>query len=275
MFNINDIVGRDVLLENGAIGKVKEISESLNSNNIIVTIEINLEKKKFDIFSFKNGLVELVNKTLQADLLDWIRNNDDLIEVDGSNAEIVRSMGGGNIEPRPLIIERRNNNKPAIFLVCQKENYNDESRDGYIWAPNDSVSSHMELEVVRKGDIVFHHFGHQLKAISTVLGFCEQKVPPSGNHPDEIRRGIKGRYVRLQYILIQPPVNTRGLKHLKQQYGTDGTPAKRYRPFDINGNNQQGGYLYELPEELALAFIDEALKVNPREPNLLSIRNKI
>lgn len=275
MFNLNDIIGRDVVLENGAIGKIKGISETSEPRTIIVTIDLCVKKEKVDIFSFAMGLVELIDKKLQDDLYDWIIRQTDLAEIDAPNSEITRRLGNDKLEPRPLIDKRRNANKPAIFLVCQSVNFNDESRDGYIWAPNDSEPSHIELEFVKEGDIIFHHFENQLKAISLALGYCEQAVPPSGDHPDEIRRGIKGKIVSLEYHFMAPAVDTRGLKSLKQKYGTDGTPARRYRPFNVDGNNQQGGYLYELPDELALAFVDEALKVNPGDAFLTKIKNKI
>ena len=114
----------------------------------------------------------------------------------------------------PYIDERRSNEKHAIFLVCQNNNFQIESNNGFIWAPThidkgeSEVASHAEMDLVKTGDIIFHHFANHIYAISVARTDCISKAAVAG-HPDA---GKIGRYVELSYHILKNPADTSGLK---------------------------------------------------------------
>lgn len=172
----------------------------------------------------------------------------------------------------PYIDERRRENKPVIFLVCQNNTYNVESRDGYIWAPDNKAkgtkdfSSHAEMDQIKKGDIIVHHFANRIWAISVAKSDCERKAAGVG-HPS---CGEIGRYAELSYHFLKNPADTSNLKNDKIAYG-----SMQYGPFDKNGNNKQGFYLSELANQIAFVFFDAAIVANPTDIDLLSFKNII
>lgn len=175
-------------------------------------------------------------------------------------------------EPHPYIAERRNAHKPVIFMVCQNDNYAVESHDGYIWAPDHKTkgetdfASHAEMDQVKAGDIIIHHFGNRIYAISVAKKDCERKAATLG-HPN---CGIIGRYVELSYHFLDNKADTSGLKTEKVKYG-----SMKYGPFEKTGKNKEGFYLSELADELASAFVEAAIAANPTDAKLRDFRNKI
>ncbi len=171
----------------------------------------------------------------------------------------------------PYIDERRSNGKHAIFLVCQNNNYQIESENGFIWAPAHRLgvtdhASHAEMDLVKKGDIIFHHFNNTLHAVSVAQTDCTLQAAAAG-HPNA---GEVGRYVELSYHILETPTSTRGMKLEKAKYG-----SMKYGPFDKNGDNKRGFYLSELDDHLATIFIDATIKANPGDPTLLTIKSEI
>jgi hypothetical protein len=172
----------------------------------------------------------------------------------------------------PYIEERRSNGKHAIFLVCQNNNFQVESANGFIWAPTHidkgegEVASHAEMDLVKKGDIIFHHFANHIYAISIAKHDCTLQAAVAG-HP---KAGEVGRYVDLSYHILDTPADTSTLKAEKAKYG-----SMTYGPFEVTGNNKQGFYLSELHEQLATIFIDAAIAANPTDTTLLTIKNNI
>ena len=180
-------------------------------------------------------------------------------------------------EPRnqpihPYIEERRSNGKHAIFLVCQNNNFVVESANGFIWAPThidkgeSEKASHAEMDFVKKGDIIFHHFANHIYAVSVARTDCALQAAVAG-HPNA---GKVGRYVELSYHILATPAETSSLKAEKAAYG-----SMTYGPFDVNGNNKQGFYLSELHDQLATIFIDAAIAANPKDATLLTLKNHI
>ena len=172
----------------------------------------------------------------------------------------------------PYIEERRSNGKHAIFLVCQNNNFAVESTNGFIWAPTHTdkgegeVASHAEMDLVKKGDIIFHHFANHIYAISVAKDDCTLQAAVAG-HPNA---GEVGRYVDLSYHILTNPTSTSGFKAEKAAYG-----SMKYGPFTVHGNNKQGFYLSELHEQLATIFIDAAIAANPSDSTLLTLKNHI
>ena len=149
------------------------------------------------------------------------------------------------IQPiHPYIDGRRNNGKHAVFLVCQNNNFHIESKKGFIWAPTHinkgqkEVASHAELEMVKKGDIIFHHFANHIYAIGVAKADCTFRAAGTG-HPNA---GEVGRYVDLDYHILDNPASTSAFKAEKAMYG-----SIKYGPFTKRGENKQGFYLSELP----------------------------
>ena len=172
----------------------------------------------------------------------------------------------------PYIEERRNSGKHAIFLVCQNNNFQVESDNGFIWAPTHvdkgegEVASHAEMGLVKKGDIIFHHFANHIYAISVAKDDCTLQAAVAG-HPNA---GEVGRYVNLSYHILANPASTSGFKAEKAKYG-----SMKYGPFTVHGNNKQGFYLSELHEQLAIIFIDAAIAANPSDATLQTLKNHI
>ena len=172
----------------------------------------------------------------------------------------------------PYIDERRSNGKHAIFLVCQNNNFQVESDNGFIYAPThvdkgeSEVASHEEMDLVKKGDIIFHHFANCIYAISVARADCVLQAPVA-DHP---AAGKIGRYVELSYHILGTPANTSGLKAEKSMYG-----SMKYGPFTKHGENKQGFYLSELHEQLATIFIDVAIAANPGDMTLVDIKKEI
>ncbi len=172
----------------------------------------------------------------------------------------------------PYIDERRNSGKHAIFLVCQNNNFDIESANGFIWAPTHidkgegEVASHAEMDLVKKGDIIFHHFANHIYAISVARTDCTLQAAVAG-HPDA---GKVGRYVELSYHILATPADTSGLKAEKAMYG-----SMKYGPFTKGGNNKQGFYLSELHDQLATIFIDAAIAANPADTTLVTFKSHI
>lgn len=172
----------------------------------------------------------------------------------------------------PHIDERRGAGKHVIFMVCQNDNYDVESRDGYIWAPDHKMrgdtdlASHAEMDMVKAGDIIIHHFGNRIYAISVAKKDCERKAATLG-HPN---CGEVGRYAELSYHFLSNPADTSVLKAEKIAYG-----SMKYGPFEKTGKNKEGFYLSELADKLALAFIDAAIAANPSDVALLDFKKEI
>lgn len=183
-----------------------------------------------------------------------------------------RNKGKKSGPIHPYIDARRRAGKPVIFMVCQNDNYDVESRDGYIWAPDHKMrgetdlASHAEMDQVKEGDIIIHHFGNRIYAISVAKKDCERKAATLG-HPNY---GEVGRYAELSYHFLDNPADTSGLKTEKVTYG-----SMKYGPFEKTGKNKEGFYLSELADELALTFVEAAIAANPSDSRLLDFKKEI
>ena len=252
-----------------------------NVDNDKLEVDFNGEKKSFTIktmdqyFSFDNEETEkLVLKAIK-EIVDAENAAKEAERIACEKAEQIakeKAIKKEKEQAHPYVAEKRSKNRPAIFLVCQNSNYEIESTNGFIWAPthngksDSEVASHEELDLVEKGDIIFHHFSNKIYAISIAESDRELKAPPIG-HPNA---GTVGRYVELRYYILENAADTKCLKNEKATYG-----SKKYGPFDKNGDNKQGFYLSELHDNIAKLFIEAAIQANPSNEFLLEIKNRI
>lgn len=285
---VKDLIGRKIEHKTLGVGTIVDI------DGVYVTIDFNSDVKKFQVEAlgkFFNCYDEDTNKLVQEMLLEIESEKmakkaaEEALEkarkeeAERKAREEAERLASEKKEKNkkksqpihPYIDERRSNGKHAIFLVCQKENYEIESNGGYIWAPDKQPgktdpSSWAELELVRKGDIIVHHFANKIWAISVAKNDYERKAATTG-HPNE---GIVGRYVELSYHFLENPADTSDLKAEKIAYG-----SMKYGPFEVTGKNKEGFYLSELADAIAKVFIDAAIAANPSDVELLTFKNNI
>lgn len=291
--NIKTLIGRKVTHKVFGEGIIVDI------DNVYISVDFNGNIKKFQIealgqfFRFDDEETrELIQKVLEEikaakdaaeaakkaaeEAAEKARQEDaDRLareEVERLAQEKREKKETRNQPIHPYIEERRNSGKHAIFLVCQNNNFDIESANGFIWAPTHidkgegEVASHAEMDLVKKGDIFFHHFANHIYAISVAKSDCTLQAAVAG-HPDA---GKVGRYVDLSYHILSTPADTSGLKAEKALYG-----SMKYGPFTKDGNNKQGFYLSELHDQLATIFIDAAIAANPADATLVTLKSHI
>lgn len=289
MIDLNTCIGKEVI---NALGKGTIVSV----DNNYIAIKFGDEIKQFQIDAFYKGFLKFDDALLQKQLDDEIKAKKEVADKAAeerriaaeiarqerikkaeeeaarkkaeADAKAVRKNKGKKSAPiHPYIDERRKAGKPVIFLVCQNNNYDFESNHNFIWASlNSTRASHAEVEQVRKGDIIIHHFNNRIYALSVAVSDWYKKPAPVG-HPNA---GVDGRYVDCNYHFLNMPADTTGLKSVKISSG-----SMKYGPFEVTGKNKQGLYLSEAADDLAIAFMDAAIASNPNDAELKDFRNKI
>lgn len=287
---VNALIGRKVTHKTFGDGTIVDI------DNVYVSIDFNGTIKKFQIEALEKffRLDDEETRELIQKIIEEIKAAKAAAEAAkkaaeeaGKKAEAERLAAeeaerlakekrkGKEKRNRPIhpyIDERRSNDKHAIFLVCQNNNFEIESANGFMWAPThvdkgeSEVASHAEMDLVKTGDIVFHHFANHIYAVSVARADCTLQAAVAG-HPAV---GKVGRYVELSYHILKTPADTSGMKAEKAMYG-----SMKYGPFTKDGDNKQGFYLSELHEHLATIFIDAAIAANVGDATLLTIKNNI
>lgn len=280
-----NIEGQELKLRDGHVVVVEK-------HDTCIHITVNGQQKQYDYEKgFKSGALTAIDNKLQKQIIDDIaeiekqKSVDAEIERERKRIELAEKIkaaekaaldeskfnkGKKNGKIHPYIDERRNSGKPAVFLVCQNDNYAVESRYEYIWAPThkdkgeSEIASHEELEHVKKGDIIIHHFDNTIHAVSVARKDCEEK--------ESIANPLlgKGRFVELSYHFLEVPANTKALKEEKIKYG-----SMKYGPFEVTGKNKQGLYLAEAADDLAKLFIKQAIAANPKDVVLMEILKQI
>ncbi len=262
---------------------VGEIVEVVNSN--LFSVDFNGIKKQFEFeslgkfFRFEDDetsklvhdLIEEAKAEAAAEEAKKAEDKRRAAAEAERKADKKKKKDKSNEEIPTYIQKRRGNGKHAIFLVCQtKNNFQIESANGIIWAQphkRGERRGNKAMDIVQKGDIIFHHIDKTLFAISVAkTDFMKDKAAVEGH----INAGEKGRCVELSYHILETPVSTKDMKADKAKYGTG-----EYGAFDRNGNNKQGVYISGLGEQLAQIFIDAAIKENPNDAMLLTIKSEI
>lgn len=289
---IADKIGQKVRMKTGAVGTIVAVDEH-------ISVDFDGAVKQFQLDAFDKGFLSFEDESLQSDVdaaneaarvaaekaeaerkerekAMWAERKKRAEEEAAKRAEreaakrkrhagMTAGKKGG--KPHPYIDERRKAGKHCVFMVCQNSSYEFESQGGYIWAPKQEPgktdhASWAELDLVKKGDVVIHHFDNTIFAISVAKADREFLTPPDGRR--------EGRLVWLSYHFLANPASTVPLTAMKASLG-----QIKYAPFDRNGKNKQGFYLSELPDNLALAFIDAAIAANPGDQDLIVFRNEI
>lgn len=298
MLDLENILNKQVMNREGSIGTI------VSENGVYLEVQYANRVAKYNKDAFVNKYLSFVDVTLQEQVeveIENIRDMQEKIEnekkikaaedaqkrkeeLEKKKSETAKKKAAADERAKkrnenkksakihPYIDYRRKEGKPAIFMVCQNNTYDVESNHGYIWAPEHrskgetDIASHAELDLVKAGDIVIHHFANRIWAVSVAKKDCELKAALPG-HPSV---GEIGRYVDLSYHFLESPADTTGLKEEKTKYG-----SQKYGPFEVTGKNKEGFYLSELADEIAKAFINEAIKDNPNDSELLEFKNKI
>ena len=244
-------------------------------NNEIFKVDFNGDEKDFKLDTIISECFAFENENIRNLIIEEKKKAQEAEEARKKAEEEAKKLAkkeDKNLKDREYIGERRKSGKRMVFLVCQNSTYEIEAENGYMWAPThkdkgeSEKAYHREMDFVRKGDIIFHHFDNKIYAISIAQTDC-LKSAPSADHPYD---GQVGRYVESKYHILTNPANTSAFKYEKIEHG-----SYEYGPFDKNGQNKQGFYLSELREKLAEIFIDAAIKANPGDQYLLDIQKEI
>ena len=143
------------------------------------------------------------------------------------------------------ILTQRKEHGRAFFHVCQGNEWENESKGGYIFAPNDGVPSHEMVSLVRKGDMIIHHCGHRIRDISFAIADSRIGLNPVN--------GENGWLVDCFYMKIAHRVETIIYKREKIRFGSG-----RYEPFEGTGDCKKA-YLTICPYEIACLFYNLAI----------------
>lgn len=120
--------------------------------------------------------------------------------------------------------------RPQIWWVNQGSSYSDELGGGFVSAgitnrAGQVLQHHKNVSMLRKGDIILHHAGGLVRAISVVSH--KPEIKPRPTNPD----GPDHRIARTTYFELSDPIEVRGLdaEHRTVQAG----------PFDKYGGVKQ------------------------------------
>lgn len=147
------------------------------------------------------------------------------------------------------------------FFCFQGDQYQYESRDGYIFAlPNKGVPSWERLKNVKEGDVIFHCDDKKIKAIGIAKGtacICERPKVHYKANPYLDKTGLR---IEISYDILNDYIITSNYR--KEIVVLQGDPTDKGYPFNKNGSGNQG-YLFNLNKSLAKFFMEEIIKCNP------------
>ncbi|MFC2102320.1 AAA family ATPase [Bacteroidota bacterium] len=152
------------------------------------------------------------------------------------------------------------NLEPKVWFVTQGKSFEEDRGMKFLWAPQkdkrgDSNFHWDNVLKVKKGDIIFNYSGG-LRGVSIALndGYEAQ-------NPDEKSDWtVAGYRVDIDLKLLEKLIPLQVFKEKKEEFRSYLSVVK-YKPFDINGNVNQG-YLYEFSKE-AGKFIRDKLYGKP------------
>ena len=157
-------------------------------------------------------------------------------------------------------VGNKSNTYKSIFFCFQGKQFFNESRRQYIFTSTKPTPSHLHLEDVKEGDIIFHAADEGILAISIAAGsFFLSKRPIVDVLPGEDPNWV-GRMVETRYTLLKTPIIHSYYK--KEIIKLQGYAVGKHYPFNKNGTGNQG-YLFNLNKDLAKFFMEEIIKVNP------------
>ena len=146
------------------------------------------------------------------------------------------------------------------FFVFQNKSFEAERRGGYLWAPQTTMggrtASHWKLmQIVRKGDVIFHSVHKNIAAISIATSDCYAAIQPPELKREEMWDD-DGWRVDCQYITILKPIIT---SDYKQEFLE--LQPKQNAPFNKLGRGNTG-YLFASNYELSKFLLKKLLKQN-------------
>ena len=145
--------------------------------------------------------------------------------------------------------------KQRFFYVFQGGDFEDESANGYIFAPKFSRNHHWNrVAYVDPGNIIFHAYSGYIKAISIA----------TSKPYNYFRNGEQGNRVDCSYVLLQYPLDTKQYKTEILEYSND------YSPFNKHGTGNQG-YLFDINNTLSSIFIEDISINNPNNKHLQNL----
>ena len=213
------------------------------------------EKSSFSIVSIKTGKPNELSFdcALGKSLLGKTVGEKVVVKADEEYEVKILTVDNSNIQ-----VEKTYRN---IFFCFQGDQYQYESKDGYIFAlPNKGVPSWERLKNVKEEDIIFHCDDKKIKAIGIVKGMaciCERPKVHYKANPYLDKTGLR---IEISYDILNDCIITSNYK--KEIIAFQGDPEGKGYPFNKNGGGNQG-YLFNLNKSLAKFFMQEIIKRNP------------
>lgn len=136
---------------------------------------------------------------------------------------------------------------PQYFYVFQGRSFDEEYKDGFLWAPKRNTSGAefhhwTRMQEVKKGDVILHGKSGRFVAVSVALKDC-YSAPRPNNLSDEWAKD--GWRIDTDYFVfphaIRPADYKKGMRPLLPE---------KYGPFDKDGKGNMG-YLFKANQELA------------------------
>lgn len=141
------------------------------------------------------------------------------------------------------------------WWVNQNQTYKHEVAGGFLWSPKLNKDGrrnqfYENMTEVTAGDLIFSFCDTLIKAIGVATGSAVSSDKPDfgaagGNW------GNEGWLVPIEFAVAKKPIRPKDIiKEIEPHL------AKKYAPLQNNGNGNQGVYLAEISDELAMVLLD-------------------
>lgn len=148
----------------------------------------------------------------------------------------------------------------SYFIVFQNKTYDEEKREGILWAPKKTKAGSeiyhwSNMTKIKEGDIIFSVYKRKIVSLNTAKGKCESCNRPQSL--DSVNLWEKeGWVVNVHYEALDNPVNINdNISEILRL-----CPSK-YSPFTKTGKGNQG-YLFEISNELGEYIIKLIKDIN-------------
>ena len=145
---------------------------------------------------------------------------------------------------------------PHFWWVNQRQNFEDEARNGVLRAPLRRHECYVNVERLRRGDIVVHHVAGLIRAVGVVACNPVEMRDPLGIESGRIRVGKVSYHLLDQPVVLADLPDTWKLDENAREALVVRGDALNCRPFDCHGGAIQA-YLFGLSEN----FIQHLLEV--------------
>lgn len=196
--------------------------------------------------------------------------NDGLLPYDVLKAEGLKSVQGPSrvtSELEEFILKKTSRLKEEdnrrYFFVFQNKSYKEESKGGFLWAPQHGenkrkVSHWDQMRNIRKGDLIIHSYLKQIVAISIAKSdvYAADRPTTKGSHDEWNNKGWR---VDTEYHTINNPIITSD--HMERLLNLQ---PETKAPFNISGRGNTG-YLFTANKEMAEYIIKESAVIQSTE----------